>query len=50
MSLIVTADDSNYHDDIYQKEKARKKVVEKMSIMMDILSVEFRFLCMQYKT
>lgn len=25
-------------------------MVEKMGIIMDILSVEFRFLCMQYKT
>ena len=49
MSLIVTAEIFE-NDDIYQKEKARKKVVEKMSIMMDILSVELRFLCTQYKT
>lgn len=49
MSLIVTAEIFE-NDDIYQKEKARKKVVEKMSIMMDILSVELWFLCMQYKT
>jgi len=49
MSLIITAEIFE-NDDIYQKEKPRKKVVEKMSIMMDILSVEFRFLCIQYKT
>lgn len=35
---------------IGKRKQERGKEVEMMNLIMDILSMEFRFLCMQHKT